>query len=53
MIKLTEQELYKLICICSHYSYLTKKDLDEIKNKLALMKGEIKKPKAATLDSEE
>ena len=46
MTKLTEQELYKLICICSHYSYLTKKDLDEMINKLAIAKQ--KKPKAAT-----
>ena len=43
MTKLTEQELYRLICICSHYSYLTKKDLDEMINKLAVMKSEIKK----------
>ena len=43
MNRLTEQELYKLICICSHYSYLTKKDLDEIINKLAIMKSELKK----------
>ena len=43
MTKLTEQELYKLICICSHYSYLTKQDLEELKNKLAIMKGETKK----------
>lgn len=43
MTKLTEQELYQLICICSHYSYLTKKDLDELKDKLAIMKNETKK----------
>lgn len=43
MTKLTEKELYKLICICSHYSYLTKEDLDELKNKLATMKSELKK----------
>lgn len=43
MTKLTEQELYKLICICSHYSYLTKQDLEELKNKLAIMKNETKK----------
>lgn len=43
MTKLTEQELYRLICICSHYSYLTKKDLDELKDKLAIMRNETKK----------
>ena len=45
--RLTEKELYKLICVCSHYSYLVKEDLDELKNKLATIKSETKKCKSS------